>query len=80
MNDTNHQTQQCVFILAGEASGDLYGGMLVKALLRSNPELKALDDASRARLRAYLKQHDRLSHLATQQRLVSYPNAGTSDQ
>ena len=48
--------------------------------LRSNPELKALDDASRARLRAYLKQHDRLSHLATQQRLVSYPNAGTSDQ
>lgn len=42
MNNTNHQTQQCVFILAGEASGDLYGGMLVKALLRSNPELKVI--------------------------------------
>lgn len=42
MNDTNHQTQRCVFILAGEASGDLYGGMLVKALLKSNPELKVI--------------------------------------
>ncbi len=36
------ESPQCIFLLAGEASGDLYGGMLVKALLKENPRLKII--------------------------------------
>lgn len=42
MQNTNQETHRCIFLLAGEASGDLYGGMLIKALLKQEPGLKII--------------------------------------
>jgi len=42
MQNTNQETHRCIFLLAGEASGDLYGGMLIKALLEQEPGLKII--------------------------------------
>ncbi len=53
-------TVQRVFIIAGEASGDAYGGELVRALLKTNPGLKiqcwggeAMESAGATCLRHY---------------------------
>ena len=42
MQNTNQETHRCIFLLTGEASGDLYGGMLIKALLEKEPGLKII--------------------------------------
>ncbi len=42
MQHTNQETHRCIFLLAGEASGDLYGGMLIQALLEQEPGLKII--------------------------------------
>ena len=40
--DSDQKRARSIFLLAGEASGDLYGGMLVKALLKKDPTLKII--------------------------------------
>ena len=42
MQNTNQEKHRCIFLLAGEASGDLYGGMLIEALLEQEPGLKII--------------------------------------
>jgi len=66
--------RQPIFVSAGDVSSEDLDELSL------NPELRALDEASRAQLRAYLQQHDQLSQLATQQRLVSYPRTASKDQ
>jgi lipid-A-disaccharide synthase len=41
-NDSTKQSTRCIFLLAGEASGDLYGGMLVEALRKEDPNLTVI--------------------------------------
>ncbi|MGB2482105.1 MAG: hypothetical protein ACPH91_12305, partial [Pseudomonadales bacterium] len=46
----------------------------------TNPDLRALDAAGRAKLRAYLQQHDRVSQSGSRQAFVNYPNPRDGDQ
>lgn len=40
--DSDSKTARCIFLIAGEASGDLYGGMLAEALLEKDPTLQIM--------------------------------------
>jgi hypothetical protein len=41
----------------------------------TNPDLRALDAAGRAKLRAYLQQHDRVSQSGSRQAFVNFPQS-----
>ena len=41
----------------------------------TNPDLRALDAEGRAKLRAYLQQHDRVSQSGSRQAFVNFPQS-----
>ncbi|MBT5204018.1 MAG: hypothetical protein HOL98_11240 [Gammaproteobacteria bacterium] len=55
-------------------AGTLPSGMMATNAGAAGPELKALDEESQQRLRAYLYEHDRMNQLPGNSRFVKYPS------
>lgn len=55
-------------------AGDLASGMLATDAGPAGPELTALDEEGKQRLRAYLYAHDRMNQLPGNSRFVKYPS------